>query len=186
MPNTTSITGYQKSTGFLPDFYADSVLAIKPELLQRLKIRYLVVDVDHTLAMLNASELDQRTIKALRKLTMDGIIKKIYIASNSRRDLRRMASSIDAEIVRPNRWQRKPSQAYYRKVLNTIGCHPREAMMVGDKLVNDIWGGNRAGMFTLLVEPIGPAQWLDRLLGRRFWGNRYLRKHRPRQDEPDV
>lgn len=180
MSKTSDITGYHKATGLLPDFYAATVTSIKPALLRRLGVRYLVVDVDHTLAHLNATKLDLATIKALRSLVSEGAIIKIYIASNSRRDLRAMADSIDAEIVRPNPWQRKPSRAYYRKVLRAIGCRPQQALMVGDKLINDIWGGNRAGMYTLLVEPIGPAQWLDRLLGRRFWGDRYLKKYRPK------
>lgn len=186
MSNTSDITGYHKATGLLPDFYAQSVAAIEPALLRRLGVRYLVVDVDHTLAVLNAMELDAPTIAALRDLVKAAAVQKIYIASNSRRDLRVMAASIDAEIIRPNPWQRKPSRAYYRKILRTIGCQPREALMIGDKLINDIWGGNRVGMYTLLVEPIGPAQWLDRLLGRRFWGARYLNKYRPKPKASDA
>lgn len=165
-----------KATGLLPDFYADKVSDIDFAVLRRRGVRYLVLDVDHTLAVYNALELDPETIGFLRQLRQDGDVQEICIASNSRRNLRPMAESIGARIVRPGRWQRKPSRGFYRRLLQELDCRPDEAVMVGDKMFNDVWGGNRVGMYTVLVRPIGPDMWLDRLLLRRYLGERYLRR----------
>jgi hypothetical protein len=134
----------------------------------------LVLDVDHTLAVYNSLELEPDTMKFLSRLHDTGIVDGIVIASNSRRNLQPMADSIGASVVRPGRAQRKPSKAFYKRVLDSIGCRPDEAVMVGDKMFNDIWGGNRVGMYTILVKPIGPDMWLDRVMMRRLIGERYL------------
>jgi HAD superfamily phosphatase (TIGR01668 family) len=160
----------------LPDFFADSVLDIDFDTLHKHGVRYLVLDVDHTLAVYNAMELDPATMSFLRRLHDDGPVEGIFIASNSRRDLKPMADSVGAEIVRPGRWQRKPSRAFFGRLLQEIGCRPEEAVMVGDKMFNDIWGGNRAGMYTILVKPLGPDMLVDKLLLRRFIGERYLKR----------
>lgn len=167
----------------MPDFLVDTVADIDFAVLRRLGIRYLVLDVDHTLAAYRSLELDEATVGLLRSWTDDGLVDRIYIASNSRRDLRPMATSIGAEVIRPSWLQRKPSKVFYRKVLQSIGCRPEEAVMVGDKLLNDVWGGNRIGMYTILVRPVGPDILIDRILLRRFWGERYLRRHRQADDQ---
>ncbi len=166
-----------KATGLLPDYFAESISVIDFAALQRRGVRHLVVDVDHTLAVYRSLELEPETVEFLQSIQRAGLVTSITIASNSRRDLQAMAESIGAAIVRPYFLRRKPSQAYYRKLIRTIGCCPEEAVMVGDKMINDIWGGNRLGMYTVLVNPIGPDMLFDRLVGRRFWGRRYVRQH---------
>jgi predicted HAD superfamily phosphohydrolase YqeG len=54
--------------------------------------------------------------------------------------------------------------------------------MVGDKLLFDVWGGNRAGLVTVLVQPIGPDQWFDRVVRIRFWERMVLRRWGFRRD----
>lgn len=41
--------------------------------------------------------------------------------------------------------------------------------MVGDQLFTDIWGGNRAGIFTILVRPISRQElWGTKNISRRL------------------
>ena len=168
--------GRPKARGLLPDYFADAVADINFDVLRERGVRYLVLDVDHTLAVYNSLELEKPTMDFLCSLRERGVVDGIVIASNSRRDLRPMAASIDAQVVRPGRTQRKPSKAFYTRVLDIIECRPEEAVMVGDKMFNDIWGGNRVGMYTILVKPIGPDVLLDRVMMRRLIGERYLQR----------
>ncbi len=168
-----------KATGLTPDYFADSVCDIDFKLLHTRGIKYLVLDVDHTLVLYRAMDIDAATAQYLHEQREAGYIEGIYIASNSRRDLGRIADALDATIVKPSRFKRrKPRKQFFESVLQTIGCVPAEAAMVGDKLIMDIWGGNRAGMHTILVSPLGQDMLFDRIIRRRFWNRQYLKRKR--------
>lgn len=168
-----------KATGLAPDYFADSVRDIDFKQLHARGIRYLVLDVDHTLVLYKAMEIDAPTAQFLHEQREAGYIQDIYIASNSRRDLSRIADALEATIIRPSRFKRrKPKQRFFDEVIKAVGCKPEQAVMVGDKLVMDIWGGNRAGMYTVLVSPIGPDMLFDRIIRRRFWNKQYLKRKR--------
>ena len=32
--------------------------------------------------------------------------------------------------------------------------------MIGDQLLTDMWGGNRCGLYTILVEPLSPREFI--------------------------
>ena len=42
----------------------------------------------------------------------------------------------------------KPNPSYYREILEKVGCHPQEAIMVGDDWGNDIEPAHQAGLHT--------------------------------------
>lgn len=51
----------------------------------------------------------------------------------------------------------KPHQAYYRQILDTIGCSPQAALMVGDHWENDIAPAAALGLSTYWITPDGAA-----------------------------
>jgi HAD superfamily phosphatase (TIGR01668 family) len=168
-----------KATGLVPDYFADSVRDIDFKRLHARGIRYLVLDVDHTLVHYRAMEIDAPTAQFLHEQRECGLVAGIYIASNSRRDLSAIADALDATIIRPSRFKRrKPRPHFFSAVVRAIGCKPEQAVMVGDKLVMDIWGANRCGMYSVLVSPIGQDMLFDRIIRRRFWNKQYLRRKR--------
>lgn len=63
---------------------------------------------------------------------------------------------------------RKPLQRGFRVALDRLGVHPHQATVVGDQLFTDILGGRRAGLLTVLVEPLGPEESLPTKLNRRL------------------
>jgi len=48
---------------------------------------------------------------------------------------------------------RKPDPEFYRYAVAQVGCRPREAIMVGDRLDNDIVPARQAGMWTIWFDP---------------------------------
>lgn len=171
---------YGKSYGLVPDYFADSVTDIDFRELKRLGIRYIALDVDQTLGHNHASELTPDVTKFLTDQVAAGRIEGIAIASNSFRDLTKIAGTLDAQIVRASVLVRKPRKCYYARLLSLMGCSPNEIAMVGDRLLTDILGGNRSGLTTVLVRPSGPELLIDKLVLRQFWGKQYLRRHRGR------
>jgi len=168
--------------GLVPDYQVAAVRDMDFEELRRRGVRYLVMDVDHTLVPFRGMDLDDATVRFLNALWERGVIEGMYLASNSSRDLSGIAGAIGAQVVPVRGLERKPRRAYFRRVLRTIGCRPEQAVMVGDKLLFDVWGGNRAGLVTVLVQPIGPDQWFDRVVRIRFWERMVLRRWGFRRD----
>lgn len=49
----------------------------------------------------------------------------------------------------------KPHAAYYEEILETIGCAPEEALMVGDGWENDMLPAAQVGLFTYWLPEVG-------------------------------
>lgn len=175
--NIEANTTKTKARGLIPDYVVDSVFNIDFRGLQTLGIRCLVLDVDHTLVSYRVHVLDDTMRDFLLDQKSRGYIEKIFLASNSTRNLNAIADSIGASVMQPH-FARKPAGAYFKKLQRMLEYRPQEVVMVGDKLLTDILGGNRAGFVTVLVTPIGPDRLFDRLLMRRIWSQLYLKRYK--------
>jgi uncharacterized protein len=92
--------------------------------------------------------------RALRAQPLD-----VYIATNRprSRDLKTLKEDVGASgVVHPSGVLAKPFAVYYRRALKTHGLQPNEVAMVGDRYLQDILGGNGAGLWTILVRRLGP------------------------------
>lgn len=172
-----------KAYGFVPDYFADSVAAIDFDELRRIGVRYIALDVDQTLTHNRAVVLDEALATFLNAKVTSGVLDGIFIASNSRRNLDDIAKVVSAQRVRATRLIRKPGRRYYNRLLQSAKCEPSEIAMIGDRLLTDVLGGNRAGLVTIMVSPHGPDMWIDRLTRLRSWEARYLKRHHLPRDE---
>jgi HAD superfamily phosphatase (TIGR01668 family) len=159
----------------IPDLIVDSVVDLDFSHVPLKKVRHVVLDVDHTLMMRRGAMIDQPIKEFLIDLKRRRVIDTLFLASNSRRDLSYIASEIGAVVVPTKSYVFKPRGAYFRHLLRAIDAEPAQVVMVGDRMLTDILGGNRAGMVTILVSPIGPDSFISRLLLRRPFGRWYLR-----------
>lgn len=140
-----------RSSKFFPNYIADSILDIEIAELIRLGCRAIIFDVDETLMAKNGSVVDQSYIDHIQKMRSAGV--RVLIGSNSRRDLSRVAKSLGATVVRPSLGKFKPLSIFYARLIAESGFGPESAMMVGDRVINDIIGANIAGLQTVLVKP---------------------------------
>lgn len=153
------------TTIFYPDYIARSVLEIKPTELEAAGITHLVFDIDETIVPRNHNELSGEYVTFLQGLEEQGFT--LLIGSNSRRDIRNITKHLNAEIVVPTRFSFKPFTHYFHRVILTAKTDARSIAMVGDKVLNDIVGGNVADLTTILVEPYAQK--------RGFFYHAYLR-----------
>ena len=51
-------------------------------------------------------------------------------------------------------WAKKPSRRKLRQAAQEMNLPENKIAMVGDRIFTDVVGGNRLGMFTILVEPM--------------------------------
>ncbi len=54
----------------------------------------------------------------------------------------------------------KPRKRAYRKAMAMLSTTPHETMMVGDQIFTDVLGGNRLGLYTILVKPIHQQEFI--------------------------
>ena len=64
---------------------------------------------------------------------------------------------------------------YYRYLLSELGGESKNTIMIGDKLWQDIFGSNRAGMYSLLVDDYGPEPFYERVMFHRYRQNKRLK-----------
>ena len=50
----------------------------------------------------------------------------------------------------------KPSRKALRKTIDRFKLNPSKVAIIGDRIFTDILAGNRLGLYTVLVSPIGP------------------------------
>jgi len=148
-----------------PKAYADSVLAITPEMLAEKGIKALILDLDNTLVVRGKNELDPQVLAWLKELRQQGF--RLCIVSNN-------SSGRGGKIARalglPSVFRAvKPRQRPFRKALALLGARPEETAVVGDQLFTDVLGGNRLGLYTIMVPSLGgPDFILTRLIVRRI------------------
>ena len=153
---------------FIPNYYAKTVRDIDFALLHERGIRCVALDIDNTLVADGGIEIDANTIAFFREQRDKKLIDTLIIATNrSQKKIGGIAEAMHADMTfHAGGLRRKPFGSYYADLLKRTGCDANRTAMVGDKVIQDIWGGNHAGLTTVLVDPLGPSMWFERLLFR--------------------
>ena len=146
--------------------------------IKKLGVKHIIIDLDLTLRKKLQHRLEPATIKFLKDIKKSNNFASLSIASNNMLNLAAYGKPIDAAIFQPF-WKgwwiaRKPSRLFYQKILDSLNAKPSECVMIGDKLLGDVYGGNANGLFTVLVKPKGNDYWYDRILLTRFREKRKL------------
>ena len=139
---------------FLPTEFVDSIFDIDVEKLKSMGKKGFLFDIDNTLATYAMAVPDEKTKKWIRGLQDMGF--KVYlISNNNEKRVKPFAESIDAGYIAK---ALKPRIKPIRQVCDKMGITLDEAVLVGDQLFTDIWGGSRIGMHTILVKPISEVE----------------------------
>lgn len=171
-----ALTPNTHESHFLPDFMAKSLAEVDFARLAEVGVRFVAIDADGTLAEYRKSTIDKATKKHL--LSQRKHIDGWCIASNRvTSGLDKLGGVIDAYVVPTNPLARKPRARYFRRVIEHFDtARPEEIAMIGDKLLADVWGANRAGMVSVWVEQLGDDGLSDKLFRVRQWEQRKIAK----------
>ncbi|UCH34232.1 MAG: YqeG family HAD IIIA-type phosphatase [Armatimonadota bacterium] len=146
-----------------PDMMAEAIWEIPLDELRGRGIEGLIVDLDNTIVDWNRNRVRQEVQRWLQKASGMGM--RVCIASNARSKARvsAIADEVGALWLAP---AGKPSRRGLRQAMAMLGVTPDAAALVGDQLFTDVMGGNRLGLFTILVRPLS---------GRDFPATRIMR-----------
>lgn len=162
----------------LPDFIAPSVKEIDFKLLHSyFGIRFALIDVDKTLTAVAGNKIiDPGVIQYLLGLQKEAILDGIYLATGSGKNLSFVEKALNAKVFRSKLGMKKPDPEYFKEIIETIGCKPSEAVMIGDRLTHDIKGAKTAGLRTVLVDPIAKG-WIKGWIPTDFLGTYWREKN---------
>lgn len=139
---------------YFPDLLAKSVQDIDLEKLKNANIKGLLVDIDNTLITYSMKEADEKAIDWIKKVNSSEL--KICLVSNGKRKrIKKISEKLNIPAVFS---PRKPSKKAFLKAIDILGINAKETAVVGDQIFTDVLGGNRLGMYTILVVPISKKE----------------------------
>lgn len=134
--------------------------------LAQLGIRGVLLDVDNTLTRWRSLEIAPEVEAWIQQLQQAGMRACVLSNSASTHRVQTVADRLGLPwITRAV----KPLPHNYRRAMQMLETTPETTAIIGDQLLTDILGGNRLGMYTILVEPIDLREaWTTSLLQRPF------------------
>ena len=127
---------------------------VTPEELERLGVTLLLSDLDFTLAPKKTRTPDDALRAWIARLHARGVT--FMIVSNNRSGRRVRDFCADLGVPYQGR-AGKPSTRGLRAAMARAGADAAHTAMLGDKLLTDMLAANRAGVLSLMVEPLGGA-----------------------------
>lgn len=146
---------------FYPKEYEDSTYGIDFEELYRRGYRGILFDVDNTLVPHGAPATEQ-SVELFRRLHGLGFA-TCLISNNKEPRVRPFADAMETPFVYK---ADKPSRKGYLEGMEKMGTRLENTLFIGDQLFTDVWGANRAGMYSILVKPMDPYEEIQIVLKR--------------------
>ena len=138
----------------VPDRVFDCYADITPDYLAEQGITLLLSDLDFTLAAKKTPRPDQPLRDWIADLAAHGI--GFMIVSNNRSGRRVTEFCADLGVSYQGR-AGKPSTRGLEAAMARAATDRTHTAMLGDKLLTDVLGARRAGVLSLMVEPVGGA-----------------------------
>lgn len=145
---------------FYPNAYVSSFRNIGPAFFLERGINGIILDLDNTIIPWQASVLEPDMVELLGRFKEAGL--KLCVVSNALN--RRVAGLLEPLGIAGVARAAKPRRRSFFKALEILGTVPEETAVVGDQLFTDILGGNRLGLYTVLVKPVSKKEFV----GTRF------------------
>lgn len=140
---------------FLKQLYPDNVIASVYNLdWETLSKRYggVVFDIDNTLVP-HGAPADDKAIRLFKRIHGLGM-KTMLVSNNGEERVKPFADRLCTEYVYK---AGKPKKGGYETAMKKMGTTPQNTLFIGDQIFTDVWGANRAGMDTMLTEPVDPS-----------------------------
>ena len=135
---------------FKPFWYQQNVFSIDYALLKQKGIRLIIFDLDNTIRKIDESKPSKEIQELFERLSKEF---ELIVASNSHQNRVNTFCKNLCCTSFPN--MLKPTKKLFHKVLKKIKYENKEICLIGDQLLTDILVGNRLGLMTILVDPIG-------------------------------
>lgn len=145
-----------------PDLYVKSLLDIPLQELQQGGKKAFILDLDNTVTEWNSNEIGEEVARWFAQVK-ERQFKACIISNNGAKRVEKVAQSLGIPFISR---AVKPRRASFRRALALLEVAPEAAVVIGDQIFTDIMGGNRAGLFTILVAPIARREFFGTKISR--------------------
>lgn len=157
---------------YYPCEYVKSVFAIDFQKLYDKGYRGIIFDVDNTLVH-HGDDSNERVDELFIHIKSIGF-KTLILSNNSDQRLKRFLKNIDSLYISE---AHKPETAGYFKAIKMLGVEKSEVVCIGDQIFTDIYGANKSGIDSILVEFIRVSE-KEKIGMRRHLENFILKFYR--------
>lgn len=162
---------------FRPTAVKPRAAGVTPELLHRLGVRAVLLDVDNTIAAYTSHEPAPGAVEWVRGLE-DAGFRVVIVSNNYKSRVAPFAARFGVGFIS---FAVKPLPFGYIRAARMLGLRCRDCVIIGDQVFTDVAGANLCGMRSVLLEPIGPEDgWTFRVRRRLERGMR--QKFNTRED----
>lgn len=146
---------------FYPKEYVKSAYEIDFKRLYHLGYRGLLFDIDNTLVE-HGADINESAIKLFEQLK--ALKFRICLLSNNKEArVKRFNQKIQVDYIYK---ARKPSTGSYFEAIKRMKGTKETTVFIGDQIFTDIYGANRAGIYSILVKPINKREEIQIVLKR--------------------
>lgn len=135
---------------FFPDYYIKSIFEIDTDDLRKKGVKALIFDIDNTLVPYDVAVPTKEIIKFFKELQEKGFKICLFSNNNKARVIRFNSGLKLLAIHKAN----KPLGIKFKRAMKILGTDKTSTAIIGDQIFTDVYGGNRVGMTTILVEPV--------------------------------
>jgi hypothetical protein len=146
-----------------PNLYLNTVYELDLEKLKNKGINTIITDLDNTLVGWNDPNPDAKLVKWFESLK-DAGFKVAIVSNNSENRVAHFARQVGLPFISK---AQKPRRSPFKKALEILGSKKEETAVLGDQIFTDVLGGNRTGLFTILVIPINPKEFIGTRIVRQ-------------------
>ena len=135
---------------FHPTAAVTGVLEITPELLSKIGVSAVILDVDNTLSLHGSQTPYEGTVEWSRKIRDAGIA-VLILSNNTQERVEPFAALYGIPFVSRGL---KPLPFGYWRCAKLMGAPCGKTAVVGDQIFTDVLGANLSGMKSILLTPI--------------------------------
>lgn len=139
---------------YKPDMYVKNIYCVDYKKLKSCGIKCILLDLDNTIVPVYMKKPSRKNKDFVEKLKEMGF--KVIIFSNSGK--KRLTPFKTILEVDCSPLSGKPFSKKFKTVINEYKFSESEIVIIGDQIPTDIYGGNKIGIFTILVTPISKRE----------------------------
>jgi HAD superfamily phosphatase (TIGR01668 family) len=139
-----------------PDMYLKTVHELDTDILVEKGISAIIIDIDNTLVSWDTKEPDEKVNQFVCRLVGEGF-KICILSNNTKKRVEEFNKCLKLPAIHK---AIKPSKSAFIRAMKLMDASAENTAVIGDQLFTDVLGGNRMGLYTVLVSPISDKEFV--------------------------